>query len=294
MTSSSWKRVKTLGNKRKDPKRFYSNKFLSHKHEQHFKIVQDRRLLMERKVGCIPSLAPQFGEELERREWENVAAYPTPANIAVVKEFYTNARPFGNTHTKNEQCQFALSMEEGANFFDVERTLCVPGGHFQRNRNDVIENEIQTCASFVNNKAPLGHPSLITHLCELVGVNTSTPPMERRRKEIDSSYYNQYCVLDEAAQQVPPPHPPKVHRRGPTAHAQPQDAEPFQMRDTYMSLMESRMKALHSGQDQAQASGAGAVEASAMEDDDEDDDYEHGDEEEDDKEEEEDSDDSRG
>ncbi|KOM55902.1 hypothetical protein LR48_Vigan10g179400 [Vigna angularis] len=92
--------------------------------------------------------------------------------------------------------------------------------------------------------------------------------MERPRKEIDSSCYNQYCMLDEAAQPVPPPHPPRVHRRGPLpAHAQPQDAEPFQMRDMYMSLMESRIQALHRGQ--AQASGVGAAEASAMEDDEE-------------------------
>ncbi|KOM25298.1 hypothetical protein LR48_Vigan86s001700 [Vigna angularis] len=283
MASSSGKRVKTMGNKRNEPKRFYSNKFLSHKHERHFQI------------------------ELERRGWENVVAYPTLANIAVVKEFDTNARPFGNTNTEkymsyvrgkiirydpdtinmflhtewaSEQCEFALSMEEGADFDDIERTLCVPGGHFQRNRNDapihsrrshltplakywmtfthaniqscshvsditairaiflyyvlkglninigqVIANEIQTCANSVNTKAPLGHPSLITHLCELVGVNTSTPPMERPRKEIDASYYNQYYMLDEAAQQVPPPHPPRVHRRGPPpAHVQPQDA----------------------------------------------------------------------
>ncbi|BAU03372.1 hypothetical protein VIGAN_UM088900 [Vigna angularis var. angularis] len=101
MDSSSGKRVKTLRNKRKDPKRLFANKFLSHKHEKHFQIVQDQRLWMERKVGWIPSLAPQFGVELERRGWENVAAYPTPANIALVKEFYTNARPFGNTHKED-------------------------------------------------------------------------------------------------------------------------------------------------------------------------------------------------
>ncbi|KOM40717.1 hypothetical protein LR48_Vigan04g091500 [Vigna angularis] len=228
MASSSWKRVKTVGNKRKDPERFNSNKFLSHKHERHFMIVQDRRLLMERKVGFL------------RAEWAS------------------------------KQCQFALSMDEGVDFDDVERTLCVPGGRFQRNKNDapihirrsqltplskywmafthtniqpcshvsyitvhraiflycvlkglninigqVIANEIQTCASFVNNKAPLGHPSLITHLCELVGVNTSTPPMGRPRKEIDDSYYSQYCMMAEAAQQVLPPRPPRVHRRAP-------------------------------------------------------------------------------
>ncbi|KOM49558.1 hypothetical protein LR48_Vigan08g038500 [Vigna angularis] len=354
MTSSSRKRVKTVGNKRKDPKLFYSNKFLSHKHERHFQTVQDRRLLMERKVRWILSLAPHFGEEIERRKWENVAAYPKPANIAVVKEFYTNARAFGNTHTENymsyvrgniirydpdtinrflhtewasEQCQFALSMDEGADFDDVERTLaiflyCMLKG-LNINIGQVIAYEIQTCVSFVNNKASLGHPSLITHLCELAGVNTSTSPMERPRKEIDDSYYSQYCMMDEATQQVPPPHPPQVHKRGPPpTHEHSQDAQPFQMRDMYMSLMESRMQALHGGQvatvemiiglydtppswqstmdefntvvgwpeDQAHASGAGAAEASTIEDDDEDDEYKDGDEEEEDDDEEEDSD----
>ncbi|KOM25529.1 hypothetical protein LR48_Vigan112s000400 [Vigna angularis] len=110
--------------------------------------------------------------------------------------------------------------------------------------------------------------------------------------------------LQSAAQRKAPP---------PTQEP-PQDAQPFQMRDMYMCLMESRMQALHRGQvataemiiglydtppsrkwtmdefntimgwpeNQAQASGARATEASAMEDDDEDDDYEDGDEEEED------------
>ncbi|KOM26976.1 hypothetical protein LR48_Vigan347s003000 [Vigna angularis] len=240
MTSSSGKRVKTMGNKRKDPERFYSNKFLSHKQERNFVTVQDQRLLMERKVRWIPSLAPQFGEEVERREWEKLAAYPKPTNIAVVKEFYTNARPFGNTHIENY-----MSYVRG-NIIRAVFLYCVLKG-MNINIGQVIANEIQTCASSVNNKAPLGHPSLITHLCELDG--------------------------------VPPPHPPRVHRRvPPPAQEPPHDAQPFQMRDMYMSLMESRMQALHRGQ--AQASGARVAEASTMEDDDEDDDYEDGDEEE--------------
>ncbi|KOM55593.1 hypothetical protein LR48_Vigan10g148500 [Vigna angularis] len=100
MTSSSGKRIKTMGNKRKEPERPYSNKFLSCGHEQHFLTVQDRRLLMERKAGWIPYLAPQFGEELKNRKWERIATYPAPANIAVVKEFYTNERPLGDSHTE--------------------------------------------------------------------------------------------------------------------------------------------------------------------------------------------------
>ncbi|KOM51951.1 hypothetical protein LR48_Vigan09g061000 [Vigna angularis] len=162
MTSSSGKRIKTVGAKRKEPERPYSNKFLSHRHEQHFLTVQDRRLLMERKAGWIPDLAQQFGEELENKNWERIATYPTPANIAVVKEFYTNARPLGDSHTEHYmsyvrgkvirydpdsinrflhtkwigvQCQFAMNMDEGAEFDDMESVLCVPRGHFQRNMN---------------------------------------------------------------------------------------------------------------------------------------------------------------
>ncbi|KOM52224.1 hypothetical protein LR48_Vigan09g088300 [Vigna angularis] len=165
MTSSSGKRIKTVGNKRKEPEWPYSNKFLSHRHEQHFISVQDRRLLMERKAGWIPDLAPQFGEELENKNWEKIATYPAPANIAVVKEFYTNARRLGNSHTEDymsyvrgksirydpysinrflhvewtgEQCQFVLNMVEGVDYDDMERLLCVPEGHFQRNRNGAV------------------------------------------------------------------------------------------------------------------------------------------------------------
>ncbi|KOM25661.1 hypothetical protein LR48_Vigan148s002500 [Vigna angularis] len=87
-----------MASKRKDkePEQPHSSRFLSRKHEKHFKVVQDRRLLMERKVGMIPNFAPQFGEQLLGRNWGKLATYPTPANIAVVKEFYTNARKIGD------------------------------------------------------------------------------------------------------------------------------------------------------------------------------------------------------
>ncbi|KOM41074.1 hypothetical protein LR48_Vigan04g127200 [Vigna angularis] len=257
-----------------------------------------------------------------------------------------------------EQCQFALNMEEGVDFGDVESVVCVPRGYFQRNRNgavvhirrahltplakywmafshaniqpcshvfditvsrvvfiycvlrglsvnigQMIASEIQVCARTVNNKAPLGHPSLITHLCELAGVNTCSPSLERPRKAIDEAYFRQYCGGDEAAQPLPPRHPRR--RRGPPhAHAPPHDAEPFQIRDMYMSLIDARMQSLQRRQvatiemiigmydtpsghrwtmdefnnvvawpeEQAQGSGVGATEAPAMEEDDEDDD----------------------
>ncbi|KOM43145.1 hypothetical protein LR48_Vigan05g074900 [Vigna angularis] len=234
----------------------------------------------------IPNFAPQFGEQLLGNDWGKLATYPTPANITMVKEFYTNAKKIGDYPAENylcyvrghaikydpdsinnfldtvwdgEQCQFALCMEEGADFEDVERVLCVPGGHFQRNRTGVVVNirrtdltplakywmtfshaniqpcshvsditlsralllycairnlnvnigqvivdEIRVCANKTKNKAPLGHPSLITHLCKIARVDNSAPPFERPRKAIDEAYYRQYCGGEEATQPVPP------------------------------------------------------------------------------------------
>ncbi|KOM55555.1 hypothetical protein LR48_Vigan10g144700 [Vigna angularis] len=148
-------------------------------------------------------------------------------------------------------------MEEDIDFDDVESVLCVPGGHFQRNRTgsvgtppllcdqnlnvnigQVIANEIQMCANTINSKAPLGHPSLITHLCKIAGVDTSAPPFERPRKAIDEAYYKQYCGGEEAAQPVPPRRP--HGERGQTqsqASVETHEVEPFHMRDMYMSLI---------------------------------------------------------
>ncbi|KOM41293.1 hypothetical protein LR48_Vigan04g149100 [Vigna angularis] len=51
MASSFGKRVKHTANRgQKIKEHIYSNKFLSQMHERHFQIVQNRRLLMERKM----------------------------------------------------------------------------------------------------------------------------------------------------------------------------------------------------------------------------------------------------
>lgn len=50
---------------------------------------------MERKEANIPSLAPQFERELNKRGWGHLETYPALANIAIVKEFYTNATTLG-------------------------------------------------------------------------------------------------------------------------------------------------------------------------------------------------------
>ncbi|KOM47476.1 hypothetical protein LR48_Vigan07g118000 [Vigna angularis] len=387
MTSSSSKRVKTMASKRKDkePEQPHSSRFLTRKYEKHFKVVKDMRLLMERKVGMIPNFAPQFGEQLLGRNWGKLATYPAPANIVVVKQFYTNARKIGDYPTEDylgyvrghairydpdfinsflgtvwvgEQCHFALCMEEGIDFDDVESVLCVPGGHFQRNKigsvvnirrtdlnplakywmafshanilpcshvsditlsralllycvirnlnvniGQVIANEIQMCANTINNKAPLGHPSLITHLCKIAGVDTSSPPFERPRKAIHEAYYRQYCGGEEAGQPVPPRRPHKERGQAQSqATVETHEVEPYHMRDMYMSVIASQLQSIHRGQvatvkmiigmydrppayrwtmdeihnvvacpeEQAQSGRVGAAEASAMEKDEDD------------------------
>ncbi|KOM38262.1 hypothetical protein LR48_Vigan03g164400 [Vigna angularis] len=123
---------------------------------------------------------------------------------------------------EEKQCQFATSMLEGVDYEDVEQNLFVPRGHFQRNRSgapihiirphltplakvlninigQVVADEIQSCARGATSKAPLGHPSLITHLCEAAGIDDSRPPLEPPRKELDAAYFTHYYAVDEAA-----------------------------------------------------------------------------------------------
>ncbi|QCD80695.1 hypothetical protein DEO72_LG2g1017 [Vigna unguiculata] len=51
-----------------------------------------------------------------------------------------------------------------------------------------IANEIHRCANAAG-KAALGHPSLITHLCSLAGVDISVPPLEKAMQDLDFSYF---------------------------------------------------------------------------------------------------------
>nr|KYP61977.1 hypothetical protein KK1_016492 [Cajanus cajan] len=71
--------------------------------------------------------------------------------------------------------------------------------------------EISGCA----NSAPgfaLGHPSLITQLCQLAGVDVHSPPFEGPGRAIDSRYISAYCQ-DRAPPAVPAPEP--IHAAGP-------------------------------------------------------------------------------
>ncbi|KOM50127.1 hypothetical protein LR48_Vigan08g095400 [Vigna angularis] len=143
------------------------------------------------------------------------------------------------------------------------------------NIGQVIGDEISMCANTSNNKAPLGHPSLITHLCKIAGVDTSAPPFERPRKAIDEAYYRQYCGGEEAAQPVPPRRARR--ERGPAqsqTSAETHEAEPFQMRESHKWTMDEFHNVVAWPEEPVQGGGAEAAEASVreMEEDEADDD----------------------
>nr|KYP35729.1 hypothetical protein KK1_043227 [Cajanus cajan] len=107
------------------------------------------------------------------------------------------------------------------------------------------------------NSAPssaLGHPSLITQLCQLAGVDVHSPPFEGPGKAIDSRYISAYCQ-DRAPPVVPAPEP--IHAAGPQEDAaapgppltlhQRFDALEGRM-ETYMQRQEDRMESLHRSQ----------------------------------------------
>ncbi|KOM51830.1 hypothetical protein LR48_Vigan09g048900 [Vigna angularis] len=68
-------------------------------------------------------------------------------------------------------------------------------------------------------------------------------------KAIDEAYYRQYCGGENVAQPVPPRRARR--ERGPAqsqTSADTHEAEPFQMRDMYMSLIGAQLQSIHRGQ----------------------------------------------
>lgn len=82
------------GQKRKE--KIHSYKFLSKKHQNNFKVVQNWHLLMEQKFTLFSQEVYEFQDELIGRHWNKLATYPNLANIVVVKEFYANAQIYSN------------------------------------------------------------------------------------------------------------------------------------------------------------------------------------------------------
>ncbi|KOM42976.1 hypothetical protein LR48_Vigan05g058000 [Vigna angularis] len=335
MTSSSRsKRTKTTAglreNRRKE--KIYSDIFLTKDHKKHFSNVQNRKLLMERKVTLLPQDVPDFSNEIIERQWSHLTTYPEPANIAIVQEFYANAKSFSpdtepfwsyvrgqrisfnadtineflNTDWEDEDeiCGYDELMATELDYEEIEQALCITGGTFQRNRQQqplhikrvhlsslsrlwmplvhsnispcthvsdvtvnravilyailigrsvnlgkLIANEIRNCAN--STKAPLGHPSLITHLCKQEGVDTTIPPFEHPKKTIDMGYYTQFCLDADDGVASPPPRSPRIHARQrpiprrphPPPPAPPSD--PYQMMDMRLALIESKLEAVN-------------------------------------------------
>ncbi|KOM38914.1 hypothetical protein LR48_Vigan03g229600 [Vigna angularis] len=332
-SSSGFKRTKTTvglrENKRKE--KIYSAIFLTPEHKKHFSNVQSRKLLMERKVTLLPQDVPEFSNEILERQWSSLCTYPEPANIAVVQEFYANAKSFSpdsepfwsyvrgqrisfsadaineflNTEWEDddELCGYAELMATELDHEEIEQTLCIAGGSFQRNRQQqplhikrvhlhslsrlwmplvhsnispcthvsdvtvnravilyailtgrsvnlgkLIANEIRNCAN--STKAPLGHPSLITHLCKQEGVDITIPPFEHPRRPIDMGYYTQFCLDADDGVASPLPRSPRRHvrqrpipRRPPPPPSPP--ADPSQMPDLSLALINAKLEAVN-------------------------------------------------
>nr|KYP43974.1 hypothetical protein KK1_034558 [Cajanus cajan] len=76
---------------------------------------------------------------------------------------------------------------------------------------NIICMEISGCANLPPSSA-LGHPSLITQLCQLAGVDVHSPPFEGPGRVIDNRYISSY-FQDRAPPAVPAPEP--IHAAGP-------------------------------------------------------------------------------
>ncbi|KOM45636.1 hypothetical protein LR48_Vigan06g094200 [Vigna angularis] len=99
---------------------------------------------------------------------------------------------------EGEQCLYAMSMMEGV---DYDEGLNI-------NIGQVIADEIQSCVRDASNKAPPGHPSLITHLCEITVDELGQPvpppqqPMELLRILTSAFPERQFISQEDFAAQV--------------------------------------------------------------------------------------------
>ena len=108
-----------------------------------------------------------------------------------------------------------------------------------------IANEIHRCANAAD-KAALGHPSLITHLCSLAGVDISVPPLEKAMQDLDFSYFQRFCSVA--------PKPRRRHQPQPKAEPEPEpEATPtidmrlqaLKAKLDNLQLLEPQMQALY-------------------------------------------------
>ncbi|KOM34639.1 hypothetical protein LR48_Vigan02g078900 [Vigna angularis] len=186
-----WQENEDYRRQKKGKEQYYSLQFRTTAHERYFPSVDAKKLLMERRVGLIPNLSPQFGREVNNRGWGNLATYPALASSPIVKEFY-------------------VCLEGTLRGADLMYPSTLRGHHWKVNLVAVIVEEIKSCARTVSSMTPLGHPSLITHLCEIMGVDVSTLPLERPRKELDEAYFTYYCNTEEQGPAMPPHQAPRA------------------------------------------------------------------------------------
>ena len=95
-------------------------------------------------------------------------------------------------------------------------------------------------------KAALGHPSLITHLCSLAGVDIFVPQLEKATHYLDFSYFQRFCSVA--------PRPKRRHQpqAEPELEPEPEAAPNFDMRLQalvakldHLQLLEPHMQALY-------------------------------------------------
>nr|KYP37184.1 hypothetical protein KK1_041647 [Cajanus cajan] len=338
-SSSKRPRAGKSGQPPRKPSRPYSDLFLTERNETHFESISSRKFILERRVELEDNEAPEFQAELHRRRWDKLGSYPLPANIAVVKEFYTNAlrqegiAPFTSyvrgvhvpydARTINHFLGTELRADEVSEYGNytidtmdpavVEAAICMPGRGFHRNRSQqplhakrrdlllvvriwyaLVHSNILPCSHVLDlywtrsmlmycimtqrtvdlggiicieisgcaNSAPgstLGHPSLITQLCQLAGVDVHSPPFEGPGRAINSRYISAY-FQDRAPPAVAAPEP--IHAAGPQEDVPMDDAaapgHPLTIHqrfdalegrlETFMQRHEGQMESLHRGQ----------------------------------------------
>ncbi|KOM50095.1 hypothetical protein LR48_Vigan08g092200 [Vigna angularis] len=275
--------------------------FLSKNHQQNFEASQNRRLLMERVVEEIPLEAPQFAAEVGRRQWSTLTTFPAPANIAVVREFYANARIYSeeaepfmsyvrgrqvsfNAYAINSflniqwpggniQCQYSQAFNHdfgGFDFQEVERTLCLPRGHFHRNRQGQplhIKRSFLTplCkywVAFIHaNISPCSHISDL-NVCRAVllffilrgqpinvGQVIATEINDCAHTPLNNTPLGNPSLITHYGQNIPAPQPSRPHRRNrpdlPAQPDQPGPQNPFQMYDMRMALIDAKLEAIN-------------------------------------------------
>jgi len=201
-----------------------------------------------------------------------------PFDADTINEF------LGTQLVDDVECQFLVLDDEGVAPRELIQALCLAGEGFHRGTiqrgslhplarfwstfvSDVTEgratimytiligkvmdvgqyiaNEIHRCANAAG-KAAHGHPSLITHLCSLTGVDISVPPLEKATQDLDFSYFQRlYSVAPRPRRR----HQPQVELEPePETEATPTidiRLQALEAKLNHLQLLEPQMQALY-------------------------------------------------